>query len=139
MASNARWLAQSLVDQGTGATPSFDYHSNGVSGWLCRTVKNPNGYDCAGHNNDNPNYCPNNSSPQGQIFYANIGSSNPPSNYAVYAVDNCGNAEGVPAGNVPGFLPGTFRGTVSGINAITYDMVGYPPALLSPQCVHRNH
>jgi hypothetical protein len=139
VASNAPWLAQSLVDQGTGATPSFDYTHIGVSGWLCRTVRNPNGYDCAGHNNDNPNYCANNSSPQGQRFYANIGQSNAPAHYGVYAVDSCGNAEGVPSGNVPGYLPATFQGTVSGINAITYDMVGYAPDLISPQCVHRSH
>jgi len=140
--SNAKWLAQSIVDQGTGATPTFTYGSTAVSGWLCRSVKNDGHppYDCAGHNNDNPNFCPNNSSPQGQIFYANIGSSNQPPNYAVYAVDNCGNAEGVPTGNVPGYMPAIFNGNVTGINAVTYDMVGSgPPLNISAQCVHRNH
>jgi hypothetical protein len=92
--SQQNWRAQSLVDQsavtGLGATPTFNYLSTGMSAWLCRSVASGTG-------------SPNNSSPQGQIFYANIGQSNSPPNYAVYAVDNCDGSEGVDAGNVPGF------------------------------------
>lgn len=129
-ASQSRWLAQSIVDQeattGLGATPSFDYPSTGVSAWLCRSVQSGTG-------------SPNNSSPQGQIFYANIGSSNSPPNYAVYAVDNCNGSEGVDTGNVPGFDPAYFGGTIQGSDAIVDDMIGYSPALLTPQCTHRSH
>ena len=101
--SQAQWLLQSIVDQNTGATPTFTYSSTGMSAWLCRTVKNGNNYPCAANGNNNYNSCPNNSSPQGQIFYENIGFGNSPAHYAVYPVDGCGNAEGVGDGNVPGF------------------------------------
>jgi hypothetical protein len=76
-ASNAAWLAQSIVDQSTGATPTFTYTylSTATSAWLCRSVAQGDGQ-------------PNNSSPQGQIFYAQIGQSNSPPHYDVYAVDN---------------------------------------------------
>jgi hypothetical protein len=65
----------------------------------------------------------------------------------VYPVDGCGNAEGVGDGNVPGFYPQFFGGnssgggTVSGITAITYDMVGYTSGttVIPAQCIHRVH
>jgi len=83
-ASESRWLAQSIVDQeaitGLGAAPTFNYLSTGMSAWLCRKVKIGTG-------------SANNSSPHGQIFYKNIGSTNSPPNYGVYAVDNCNGAE----------------------------------------------
>jgi len=85
--SQAQWLLQSIVDQNTGATPTFTYSSTGMSAWLCRTVKNGNNYPCAANGNNNYNSCPNNSSPQGQIFYENIGFGNSPAHYAVYPVD----------------------------------------------------
>ena len=50
---------------------------------------------------------------------------NLPPNYAVYAVDQCANAEGVAGGTVPGFYPSEFNGTIAGVTAITYDMIGY--------------
>jgi hypothetical protein len=149
-ASNARWLAQSIVDLGTGATPSYSYPATAVSAWLCRSVYNPSNYDCAAVNNKNSHFCPNNSSPQGQIFYANIGSTNSPPHYDVYAVDQCQGAEGVDGmnSNVPGFYPQDFGGTtqgggtIQGMTAIQYDMIGYKNGqgvqILPPQCV-RGH
>jgi hypothetical protein len=101
------------------------------------TPQNTPQYPCAS-SPDNFNYCPNNHSPQAQIFYANIGASNPPPNYAVYAVDECVDAEGVTAGNVPGYLPLIFNGTIQGFNAIEYDMAGNPALSIPAQCVRRH-
>lgn len=74
-------MAQSIVDQeattGLGAAPTFNYLSTGMSAWLCRGLQSGTG-------------SANNSSPEGQIFYANIGPTNSPPNYAVYAVDSQG-------------------------------------------------
>jgi hypothetical protein len=141
--SAAKWLAQSIVDQSTGgagqgAIPTFSYSNTGISGWLCRSVLNVTPqYNCQANGNNNSNYCPNNSSTQGQLFYANIGSGNPPANYAVYATDNCQTAEGVGPGNVPGFYPAIFQGTVTGFDAITDDMIGLPPNIPA-QCIRRH-
>lgn len=111
---------------------------------LCRSVVDDvNGvsYNCAATNNGNSNYCPNNSSSQGQLFYENIGVNNSPPHYSVYAVDNCVTAEGVGAGNVPGYFPTAFNGTISGFSAIIDDMVGHTSGttVIPPQCVRRNH
>jgi hypothetical protein len=134
--SNADWLKESIVDQGTGATPKFTYSNTAMSGWLCRSVYNIGVvYNCAATNNGNSNYCPNNSSPQGQLFYQNI--PNGTLHFSVYAVDFCTNAEAVGSGNVPGYQPQVFNGYVSGITAITDDMVGLAPNI-SPQCVRRH-
>jgi hypothetical protein len=142
--SNAAWLAQSIVDQssggsGQGAIPTFSYPNTAMSGWLCRSVVNNSNpyYNCTTNGNANPNYCPNNSSSQGQLFYENFGPTNSPPHYDVYAVDNCTNAEAVGAGNVPGYEPAVFSGTVTGLAAITDDMVGYPPNI-SAECVYRH-
>lgn len=147
--AETRWLNQSIVDQSTGgsgqgAIPTFTYSSTAMSAYLCRSVAaNPN-YSCAANNNNNFNSCPNNSSPQGQLFYQNIGSGNAPPYYNVFAVDNCTNAEGVGGGTVPGFYPLYFGGSsggggnAGGLTAITDDMIGLPPHI-PPQCVHRNH
>jgi hypothetical protein len=139
--SNTAWLNQSLVDQSTGqqgqgAIPTFSYSPTSMSAWLCRSVQNPNNWDCLANGNSNSNYCPNNSSPEGQIFYSQIPTNT--TNYAVYAVDSCADAEGVAGGNVPGYQPLVFSGTVQGVTAITYDMVGYTPKSISPQCVPRH-
>jgi hypothetical protein len=127
-ASNSAWLAQSIVDQSTGATPTFTYSSTAMSAWLCRSVAS--GYGL-----------PNNSSSQGQIFYANIGSSNSPPLYAVYAVDSCTGAENVGGGNVSGYHTAIFGGTITGANAIVDDMIGYSNGgnVIAPQCVRRTH
>jgi len=151
-ASIQRWLAQSIVDQGAGATPTFTYSSTGMSAWLCRSVINtgPNGlrFDCAAVNNNNGNYCPNNSSPQGQIFYENILSGNSPPHYAVYAVDDCTGAEGVDGNwsNVPGFYATDFGGTaqgggtIKGSAAIQDDMIGTQTANgpIPAECFYRH-
>jgi hypothetical protein len=126
--SNSAWLAQSIVDQSTGATPSFSYSATAMSGWLCRSVAS--GYGL-----------PNNSSSQGQIFFANFTSSNHPLNYNVYAVDNCQGAENVGSGNVPGYQAAIFSGTIQGSNAVVDDMVGYHTSTVDipAQCVRRTH
>ena len=44
--SEARWLAQSVVDQApggsNGAVPIYNYPKTAMSAWLCRSVHNPN-------------------------------------------------------------------------------------------------
>lgn len=127
-ASNARWLSQSIVDQGTGATPTFTYPSTAMSAWLCRSLKNQY-TNCTG-NNYNYDFCPNNSSPQGQIFYEQIGQTNSPPIYNIYAVDQCFGPEGAPQGNVSA-LPGNPYGQT----AIQQDMAGLPNAAPG-HCVH---
>jgi hypothetical protein len=126
--SSTAWLAQSIVDQGQGAVPTFSYPSTAMSAWLCRSVAQGHGL-------------PNNSSPQAQIFYANIGQGNSPPNYDVYAVDNCTDSEGVGGGNVPGYQTQIFNGAVAGQNAITDDMIGYSNGTnnIPAQCIRRLH
>lgn len=88
------WLAQSIVDRPTvsgGVNPAFSYPNTAMGGWLCRSVSNPQNINCT--TNFNAQYCPNNSSPQGEIFQYQV-SLNSPSNYNVYAVDNCNGPEG---------------------------------------------
>jgi len=136
--SNTDWLRESIVDQPPatgGPTPTFTYPQTAMSAWLCRPPiqnQNPN---CAANNYNNSNVCPNNSSTQGQIFYQNIPSGT--SNYSLYAVDQCQTAEGVAAGNVPGYQAQVFGGTIKGLLAITYDMIGYE-SVIAPQCVRRH-
>jgi hypothetical protein len=125
-ASNAAWLAQSVVDQssvtGLGATPTFTYPSTAMNGWLCRTLQNL-GSDCA-TNPDDYLHCPNNSSPQGQIFYSQITSANSP--YNVYSVDGCYGPEGAPQGTVAGIT-----GNPGALAAIEQNMTAH--------CVHPAH
>jgi hypothetical protein len=135
--SNTAWLAQSIVDQSTGATPTFDYSASGLSGrsigmsaWLCRTV--------AGNGQAN------NSSPQGEIFYANIGPSNSPPHYDVYAVDGCSGSEGVGGGAAPGFYANVLAGdqpAPTGSQEIVWDMIGYSNnnGRIPAQCFHGKH
>ena len=77
--------------------------------------------DCTGSNFE-PHFCPNNTSPQGQIFYAAItaGGITPPQNYAVYAVDQCDGPEGV-ADKTYTVVPGA--GNQVGRTAIEQDMI----------------
>lgn len=139
------WQAQSIVDNGPasgGAAPTFYYPNTAISAWLCRGLQDQQS-NCSGSNYD-ANYCPNNSSPQGERFYTQITQAN--TNYDVYAVDLCGGPEGAAntKSNVPGFYPAVFgngtSGTISGYNAITYDMAGYtsvtPPVNIPAQCKH---
>jgi hypothetical protein len=141
--SDQAWLNQSIVDQSTGgagqgAVPTFTYPTS-ISAWLCRSLYHsvPN---CNG-GGFNPDLCPNNSSTQGEIFYSQINSSNAPAHYDIYAVDTCDGPEqaGNFDSNVPGFYPTVFSGTISGFNAITYDMAGYAPKGIPAQCTHVSH
>jgi hypothetical protein len=145
--SNTDWLRESVVDQplvSNGPTPKFTYSNTSMSAWLCRHVIDHNGTNCALIVNNDSNDCPNNSSPQGQLFYQNI--PNGTLHFNVYAVDACQNAEAVASGNVPGFYPQDFGGnssgggTVTGQTAITYDMVGYNSGsiVIPQQCVRRH-
>jgi hypothetical protein len=134
---NSAWLAQSIVDQSTGAVPTFTYSSTAMSAWLCRSVKNAQLVNCSAIGNADFNSCPNNSSPQGEIFYANFSSTNHPPSYNVYAVDYCLEAEGVVGGNVPGYQPAIFHGTIQGFNAIIDDMIGNS-AGIAAQCTARH-
>jgi hypothetical protein len=130
---NQAWLAMSVVDQagttGMGATPTFNYPGTGMSAWLCRPPS--------------ASGSPNNSSPQGQLFYAQIPPNNLPPNYAIYAVDLCKGPEMVEYGNVPGYQPAVFGGTVTGAVAVAADMVGYKNnggvQVIAPQCFRRAH
>ncbi|HYM76279.1 MAG TPA: hypothetical protein VE377_09910 [Candidatus Dormibacteraeota bacterium] len=115
-------MDQSTGGANQGAIPTFSYLSTGMSAWLCRSSTTTM----------------NNSSPQGQIFYANIGQSNSPPSYAVYAVDNCPGSEAVGGGNVPGYQVQIFHGTVVGSTAITDDMIGIPPNVPAG-CTHTPH
>lgn len=134
--SNAAWLAQSIVDQsnltGKGATPTFSYPSTAMSGWLCRTLLKtdpicPDPADYFG--------CPNNSSPQGQIFYSVVIPGTAP--FSVYSVDSCSGPEGVTGGTVSGLAPQYQNIAPPGETAVENDMAGAPPPLnISPQCVH---
>jgi hypothetical protein len=145
--SNTDWLRESIVDQSSttgGPTPVFAYPQTSMSAWLCRTVANSNNYPCAANANNNANSCANNSSPQGQLFYQNIVSGT--LNFNVYAVDGCQGAEGATGGTVPGFYPLDFGGTssgggtVTGYNAMIYDVVGYNSGtvVIPPSCVRRH-
>jgi hypothetical protein len=138
-ASNSRWLAQSIVDQagvtGLGATPSFSYPNTAMTAWLCRSVQNPPQIDCA--TSYNYDFCPNNSSPQGQLFYTQV--TDPP-HYNVYAVDNCFGPEGVPQGDVAQLSNPQKGIIVSGATGIQQDMAGAPgPPPKLAQCFHGAH
>ncbi len=96
--SNAAWLAQSIADDDTGATPTFNYSDTSMSGWLCRNLRNL-ASDCATNPYDYDN-CPNESSTQGQLFYKNITRDIAPPVFNVYSVDGCVGPEGVTQGTV---------------------------------------
>ena len=101
----------------------------------CRRTLQNLGSDCATNPHDYQ-HCPNNSSPQDQIFYANITSSNSPPVYNVYSVDGCYGPEGAPQGTVAALIE-TINGVrqpLGGQIAIEQDMAGgqYLPA----QCFH---
>jgi hypothetical protein len=126
---NENWTDQSILE--TGAT--FSYPKTAVSGWLCATVYQ--GQNC--NNGANPQYCMNNSSAEGQLFYQNI--TNPTQPYAVYAVQNCDGPEGVNGqyAVVPGWVaqqcsPGQYCGRT----AISYDMAYSPNNLNGCHSLH---
>lgn len=135
--SNAAWLKQSIVDQNTGATPTFSYPSTAMAGWLCTPQLQNLGPNCttatpaAGR-------CPNNSSPQGQLFYVNITGTNSPPVYNVYSVDGCLGPEGAPLGTVSA-LTNQYGYAPEGESAIENDMAGNTTSSIPAQCVHRAH
>jgi hypothetical protein len=122
--SNNKWLAQSIVDQSQGATPTFNFSSTAMSAWLCRSVQNQQtAQNCATNYVKYDNYCPNNSSPQGQIFYSQIGQSNSPPSYNVYAVDNCYGPEGATSSAAYVTALPITGGYQDGYDAVKLDMI----------------
>jgi len=126
--ANSRWLQQSIVN-GSANGPTFDYPHTAMAAWLCRSVQNPTNIDCAA--TPDSKACPNNSSPQAQLFYSQITPANSPPVYKVVAVDQCEGPEGSPSGNV-----GSPTGPLGQI-AIEQDMAGAPG--VTAQCFHRPH
>ena len=128
--SNLRWLQQSIVDDGTNS-PVFSYPHTAMSGWVCRTLQSQESATQCGEYYDQ-SYCPNNSSSQGQIFYAAVTANGAqPSNYSVYSVDLCNKAEGIAGGNV------TYLGSEKGFVAVKQDMAGGSSGQLPvAQCAH---
>jgi hypothetical protein len=138
--SNSLWLAQSIVDQGTGATPTFTYSNTAMSAWLCRSLANQqSAQNCSTNYVHYDNFCPNNSTPQGQIFYAQISQSNSPPSYNVYAVDSCAGPEGATSsGAIVTALPLPPLNTTyqDGYDAVKYDMIGGGPNNDVVGCTH---
>ncbi|MGA7906118.1 MAG: hypothetical protein WCA16_01835 [Candidatus Sulfotelmatobacter sp.] len=101
-ASNAAWLKQSLVNDGTN-NPTYSYPHTAMTAWLCQSVLNNNqctgGFPGDGGQGGSPaDDCPNNSSSQAQIYFSRL--TNDPNHlpqapYAIYAVQNCDTSEGV--------------------------------------------
>jgi hypothetical protein len=138
--SNSLWLAQSIVDQSTGATPTFAYPHTAMAAWLCRSVANPQtAQNCSAYPVKYDEFCPNNSSPQGQIFYAQITQSNSPLSYNVYAVDNCTGPEGAPSTGAWVSALSVPPGYQDGYDAIKYDMIGGGPNQRPTGCFHNSH
>jgi hypothetical protein len=129
-ASELRWLQQSVVDDGTN-NPVFTYPHTAMAGWVCRSLKNQQTQaQCSAQYNGS--YCPDNSSSQGQIFYAAVtANGGQPKNYAVYAVDQCDKPEGVAGGTVSAL------NNEGGFDAIKKDMAGGLNNSPAAQCVHR--
>jgi hypothetical protein len=118
-ASEAAWLQESIVNDGTGS-PTYSYPKTAMTAWLCQSVFDGN--TCVGGQGGTPqDFCPNNSTSQGQIYYAKMtsGGNLPVESFNVYAVQNCDGPEGV-AGTDPTVAAlGNLNGTV----AIENDML----------------
>jgi hypothetical protein len=121
-ASNQAWYQASIVDDGTNG-PTFVYPKTAMSGWLCRGLQDQKTQQQCSISNFDQNHCPNNTGPQGQVFYARItsGGITPPKSYSVFAVDSCNGPEGVDddQSNVPGYVLGQ---SWTGFSAISDDM-----------------
>jgi len=100
-ASDAAWLQESIVNDGTGS-PTYSYPKTAMTAWLCQNLFEGN--TCVGGQGGTPqDFCPNNSTSQGQIYYAKLTSDPnnlPQASYNIYAVQNCDGPEGV-AGTDP--------------------------------------
>jgi hypothetical protein len=124
-ASNAAWLAESIVNGGTPAGV-YSYPNTSMTAWLCQSVDQSAGA-CVGGNShgqggDPQDSCPNNSTSQAEIYYAKLTSdpNNPPqAPYNIYAVQNCAGPEGVdsPTSVVPAL------NNIDGGDAIEADMI----------------
>jgi hypothetical protein len=116
-----------------------------MSAWLCRSLQNQQSTQtCTTEYGEYQDDCPNNSSPEGEIFYNQFTSTSTPPHFAIYPVDLCAGPESVstPLSNVPGFYYSAFGGTINGTNAITDDMVGYKQngvQVVPAQCFHGTH
>jgi hypothetical protein len=120
--SNLAWYKASIVDDGTNG-PTFSYPHTAMGAFLCRTLQSEK-TECSGSHFDQM-HCANNTSEQGQIFYAAITANNvhPLQYYAIYAVDKCLGPEGVSDNStsvVPGF---TALSNPTGFAAIEWDMI----------------
>jgi hypothetical protein len=88
-ASNAAWLAMSIVTTGADLT----YSSSGMAGWLCSSYAANTCYTDQG--------CPNNSAAEGEYFYTNFTRTNHPVGYLLTGITSCNGAEGVTTGDDP--------------------------------------
>ena len=117
------------MDDGTN-NPVFTYPHTAMAGWVCRSISGQKTQsECSQHYDWL--HCPNNSSSQGQIFYAAVTANGAqPSNYAVYAVDGCTGSEAVGGGTVLAL------NSDMGYEAIEYNMAGGPNNVPAAQCAH---
>ncbi len=79
------------IVNGQGGTFSYGSGFQGMGGWLCYSYQTSNG-SCG-------EACPNNSGPQGEIFYDQFNGTNggQANGYIIKGVQSCGGAEGVAA------------------------------------------
>ncbi|MFZ0419237.1 MAG: hypothetical protein WAM04_14150 [Candidatus Sulfotelmatobacter sp.] len=122
-ASNTAWLQESIVNDGTGS-PTYSYPTTAMTAWLCQSLFEGN--TCMGGQGGMPqDFCPNNSTSQGQIYYAKLtsGGNLPVQSFNVYAVQDCDGPEGV-AGTDPTVAAITVNGVPeNGTVAIENDML----------------
>jgi len=100
----------SIVD---GSRGTFSYPKTTISGWLCESVYQ--GQQC----NGTSQYCMNNSSSQGQLFYTQVAAAGTTQPFTIDPVTTCDTAEGVSGSDatVPGLQ------NENGFTAISNDMV----------------
>jgi hypothetical protein len=123
MASDAAWLQESIVNDGTGS-PTYSYPTTAMTAWLCQTIFQQNlcvGGNQYGQGGSPQDNCPNNSTSQGEIYYAKLtsGGNLPLASYNIYAVQNCDGPEGVSGTDPTVAALGNLNGTV----AIENDML----------------
>jgi hypothetical protein len=127
MASDAAWLQESIVNDGTGS-PTYSYPTTAMTAWLCQTIFQQNlcvGGNQYGQGGSPQDNCPNNSTSQGEIYYAKLtsGGNLPLASYNIYAVQNCDGPEGV-SGTDPTVAAITVNGVPeNGTVAIENDML----------------
>jgi hypothetical protein len=82
---------------------NFNYQNTAITGWLCASVYG------GGQ--------PNNSAPEGELFYRVVTTGQP---YSMYPVQNCNGQEGVTGSNT--YVPGWAGTNKNGFYAILSDM-----------------